>query len=214
MSENNLHESSNEQNHLENNNTPYTKIEDPNDQHNNRVIEEEQGILLENQQPQAVIQSKEEIHEEIEMTDRQLDTCWYSAYKTWVGVFMVISLIGTILGMIETFIVKFAYVYLVGVFGCAWNTKHLYEEYQALAYKDIIKATKAMQSFRAFIVVMPLLFLCASMIEGLEVITVIFGIVGIVVVFFFLVVLGAQMALCKLQHREELEKKLNILMKS
>jgi len=214
MSENNLQDHPpSEQNNLETDNTPYTKFEGPNGQVQGIVIEE-QVILLENQQPEIVVQSKEEIHDEIKATDRQLDTCWYSAYRTWVGIFMVVSLIGLILGMIETFIVKFAYVYLVGVFGCAWNTKHLYEEYQAIVYRDIVKANKAMQSFEAFIVVMPLLFLFASMIEGLEVTTVIFGIVGIIIVFYFLVVFGAQMALAKLQHREELKEKLIVLMKS
>ena len=168
-----------------------------------------QGILLENQNPPSP-QSKEEIYDAIHETDRHLETCWYAFYRTWVGILMVVSFIGMILGAVVTLIVKFTYIYLVGVFGCAWNTSQLYEEYQAIACKDIEKAKKAMHFFRGFMGVIPLLFLMASMIEGLKWTTVILSVVGFVLIFYFFVVFGGQMVLKKLEHREELKKRLEI----
>jgi len=204
---------SNPQNSLDpqSNDSPYTKL--MNSENHDRILVENQApeILLENQHSRPP-QSKEEIHDEIRTIDRQLDTCWYKFYRVWIAILMVISFIGLILGAIVIFTGKFAYIYLVGEFGCAWNTKQLYEEYQAIAYRDILKAKKAMHYFKGFMAVIPMLFLMASMIEGLQLTTVIMSLVGIILVFYFFVVFGGQMVLKKLEHLEVLEKRLNTLL--
>jgi len=196
---------------LQSNEAPYTKL--MNSENQDRIPDgnQAQEILLETKHSRPPL-SREEIHDEIRAIDRQLDACWYKFYRIWVGVLMVMSFIGLILGAVVIFTGKFAYIYLVGEFGCAWNTSQLYEEYQAIAYRDILKAKKAMHYFKGFMTVIPLLFLIASMVEGLQLTTVIMSIVGIILVFYFFVVFGGQMVLKKLERLEELEKRLKIML--
>jgi len=158
-------------------------------------------------QPEAIDYAVQDATAKMKQIDKELSMCGYSVYKVWISILMVLSVIALILGLIYTFSQKLAMLFLVEVIGCAWNTRQLHEQYQAIEDKNMNKANKAMTSFKAFIVVIPILYLLAGVIDNLDSRKLMIGFFGIIIGFYILVVFGARRVKSKLEYRELLKMK-------
>ena len=152
--------------------------------------------------------SVQEAVAKIQQIDQDFASCWCSVYKAWISVLMVLSCTGLMLGIVYIFSRDLAYVFIVEVIGCIWNVQQLYTEYQAIEDKNMNKANKAMVSFKAFIVVIPILFAFAAIIDNFEPKGILIGFFSIAIAFYFLVVLGASKVKAKLVLREFFKMKL------
>ena len=148
----------------------------------------------------------------VSLIDSQLKRGWPLLYKGWIIFLQICSFIGIILGVIAVFTLSDHFLYFVAVLDCAWNIRQFHDEFKALEDKDVRKGIAAMQSFKVYIIVMPLVFVLAGIIENMTAGAIVGIYFGNVAFFYFLILLPAHKILIKLRERDEIEGELEASM--
>lgn len=148
----------------------------------------------------------------VSQIDSQLKRGWPLCYKGWIIFLQICSFIGIILGVIAVFTLDDHFLYCVAVLDCAWNIRQFHDEFKALEDQDVNKGRAAMQSFKVYIIVMPLVFVLAGIIENQSAGFIAGIYFGNVAFFYFLILLPAHKILKRLRERDDIEKDLEASM--